>query len=91
MTRTYLFIGGSRDGQWRPVEKPDHFIYVPQDVKPQRIDEPMSTPIRLPPLETYTRKAVTYSNNNTMYDLYVIHNVTGDAMVKMLIEGYRRP
>lgn len=91
MEQAYLFIGGSRDGEWRKLKKEEHFVSIPMDTKPLPVDGPLPVGSRLPPLETYRREAVTYSNNKIMFYVYVSRDITGDGMVGMLVENYRRP
>lgn len=91
MQETYLFIGGSRDGQWRKIEKEEHLIRLQMDMPAVRLDDPIQHQVRLPPIEVYRRTAFTHGANQTMFYVYCINDVTGDDMLRMLVDGYRRP
>src|SRR6185369_1541038 len=92
MTRSYLFIGGSRDGQRREVEKEEHFVHVPLTARPMLLDSPPTTrSLRLPPLETYRRMPFTHGNNNPMFYVYIADGVSNDDALRMLVDGNRKP
>lgn len=91
MKKSYLLIGGTRDGQWRQLESEDHIVEIRTDAKPIPVDSPLLRSISMPPIETYRRESFTYANNKTMFYVYVFDRISNDNMLRMLVDGYRQP
>jgi hypothetical protein len=87
-----LFIGGINDGEWLDFKKPYPSVFrigLPSKlIERNHQGEPVV--LNLPEFRYEEYKCIPLREKGIEYPVYVVSELKGESIVRLLLEGYRR-